>query len=69
MSSDDARLVLVWQKNPGPARIHRTAECSSLANSDVPKRDVRFAGKRTAGWLLESEARALADSAVCRHCA
>jgi hypothetical protein len=65
------QLVLVWQKNRGPARIHKDEQCPTLAQSRVsgpPPRSVEFAGKGTAGWLRLDEAMRLPDAAVCRRC-
>jgi hypothetical protein len=62
------RLVLVWQLNPGPARIHSSADCPTLSNSTPPSKAVRFEGRGTAGWLPETEALLLPDGAVCERC-
>ena len=63
------RDVLVWQKNPGDPVIHVDESCPSLsARSAVPGRNVRFAGRGTAGWLPENEATRVANARKCRHC-
>lgn len=63
------RDVLVWQKNPGDPVIHLDERCPSLAaRSSVPGRDVKFAGRRTAGWLPEHEALQVPNARKCQRC-
>lgn len=65
------RLVLVWQKNPGPARIHEDEQCPSLSSrrtSPPPPRSEPFAGKGHAGWLPLDQAKRLPDAQLCRRC-
>jgi hypothetical protein len=62
------RQVLVWQLNRGEAVAHDDPDCRSLAGKLIPKRDQRFQGPGTVGWLSITEARHLRNEGSVRFC-
>jgi hypothetical protein len=61
-----------WNKNYRPLRIHAGDHCSSLTRSVIPDRSTTWQGRGTAGWVTESEMRAILrrdpDAKKCQKC-